>query len=63
MKHLWKVLLLILPIAGIVLLVLSMTIDGDNRMLFPAGLLCTSTSSLLNLYLQRRRRKEAEKDE
>ena len=62
MKHLWKVLLLILPIAGIVLLVLSMTTDGDNRML-GAGLLCTSASSLLNLYLQRRRRKETEKHE
>lgn len=63
MKHLWNVLLLILPVAGIVLLVMSMTADGDNRMLLAAGLLCTSTGSLLNLYLQRRRRKEAEKHE
>ena len=63
MKYLWNVLLLILPIAGIVLLGLYVTSGADNQKLLMAGLLCTSTGSLLNLYLQRRRRKEAEKHE
>lgn len=63
MKHLWNLLLLILPITGIVLLVLYMTGGADNQKLLAAGLLCTSTGSLLNLYLQRKARKEKEKHE
>ena len=54
---------LLLSVAGLVLLVLQMTSGADDKKLLAAGLLCTSASSLVNLSIQRRDRKEKEKQD
>lgn len=54
---------LLLSVAGIVLLVLHMTSGADDKKLLAAGLLCTSSGSLVNLCMQRSARKDQEKQD
>ena len=59
MKYVWLTLRLLLPIAAIVLLVLSMKREGDNQnWLLSGGLLCSTLGIWLNIWCQRRERKE-----
>ena len=59
MKYVWMTIRLLLPVAAIVLLVLSMTDAGENRnWLLSGGLLCSSLGIWLNSRFQR---KEQEK--
>ena len=63
MKYVWFVLRLLLPIATIVLVVFSTQHTGDAQSrLLGGGLLCLALSTCLNLYFQRKSRKEGEKD-
>jgi len=63
MKYVWFGLRLLLPIATIVLVVLSTQHTGDvQSRLLGGGLLCLALSTCLNLYFQRKSRKEGEKD-
>nr|MBR4281337.1 hypothetical protein [Clostridia bacterium] len=55
MKYVW----LLLPVAAIVLLVLSMLDKGENpNLLLCGGMLCSSLGLWLNIWFQRRERKE-----
>ena len=59
MKYVWIAIRLLLPAAAIVLLALSMTDAGDNRnWLLSGGLLCSSLGIWLNIWFQRRERKD-----
>ena len=58
MKHVWLLIRLLLPIAAIVLLVLSMKNAGDDQnALLCGGLLCSSLGIWLNIWFQRKERK------
>ena len=61
MKKAVMLVCLLLSVAGIVLLVLHMTGGADDKKLLAAGLLCTSSGSLVNLCMQRSARKDQEK--
>ena len=63
MKYVWKVLHLMLVVAAIVLLVLWMTTGADNARLLGAGLLCSSGGTVVNLCVQRKARRDREKQE
>lgn len=55
MKYVWMILRLLLPVAAIVLLVLSMINEGDNHnWLLAGGMLCSCTGLWLNIYCQRK---------
>ena len=59
MKYVWLTLRLLLAVAAIVLLVLSMTCEGDNQnWLLSGGLLCSALGIWLNIWHQRRERKD-----
>lgn len=59
MKYVWIAIRLLLPVAAIVLLALSMTDAGENRnWLLSGGLLCSSLGIWLNIWYQRRERKD-----
>ena len=59
MKYVWIAIRLLLPVAAIVLLALSMTDAGDNRnWLLSGGLLCSTLGIWLNIWFQRRERKD-----
>ena len=59
MKYVWMLIRLLLPLAAIVLLVLSMKSMGEHRnWLLSGGMLCSSLGIWLNLWLQRKERKE-----
>lgn len=64
MKIMLTILRLLLPVAAIVLAVLSMKQTGDMRtVLLGAGIICLCLSTCLNLYFLRRDRKEREKEQ
>ncbi|MBQ2953921.1 MAG: hypothetical protein IJE07_10285 [Clostridia bacterium] len=64
MKILWNALRLMLPVAAIVLLALHMAgKGGDSKTLLMSGLFCSMAGMWLNLWLQRRERKEKEGQE
>lgn len=59
MKYAGMILRLLLSVAAIVLLVLSMTHEGDNRnWLLMSGMLCSCAGLWLNIYFQRKERKK-----
>lgn len=59
MKYVWIAIRLLLAVAAIVLLVLSMTNAGENRnWLLSGGLLCSTLGIWLNIWFQRKERKE-----
>ena len=59
MKHVWLLIRLLLPIAAIVLLVLSMKNAGDDQnTLLCGGLLCSSLGIWLNIWFQRKAREK-----
>jgi len=59
MKYVWIAIRLLLPVAAIVLLALSMTNAGENRnWLLSGGLLCSTLGIWLNIWFQRKERKE-----
>lgn len=58
MKAMQMILRLLLPIAGIVLLGLWIVGGCSDSKMLGAGLICTSVSSILNLYYSRKHRKE-----
>ena len=59
MKYVWIAIRLLLAVAAIVLLVLSMTNAGENRnWLLSGGLLCSTLGIWLNVWFQRKERKE-----
>lgn len=59
MKYVWITLRLLLPIATIVLVILSTLHTGDvQSRLLGGGLLCLALSTCMNLYFQRKSRKE-----
>ena len=59
MKYVWLLIRLLLPVAAIVLLVLSMLDKGENpNLLLCGGMLCSSLGLWLNIWFQRRERKE-----
>lgn len=59
MKYVWFALRLLLPIAAIILAVLSTQHTGAAQtQLLAGGLLCLALSTCLNLYFQRKARKE-----
>ena len=61
MKYVGMLIRLLLAVAAIVLLVLSMKIEGDNRnWLLSGGLLCSSLGLWLTVRLQSRERKETQ---
>ena len=64
MKYVLQVLRLLLPVAAIVLAVLSTKQTGDMRTTFlGAGIICLCLSTCLNVYFLRRDRKEREKEQ
>ncbi|MBQ3485377.1 MAG: hypothetical protein IJA77_07805 [Clostridia bacterium] len=59
MKYVWMVIRLLLPVAAIVLLGLYITgVGGESKMLLMGGLLCSTAGLWLNIWFQRRERKE-----
>ena len=59
MKYVWLLVRLLLPAAAIVLLVLSMTDAGENQnWLLSGGLLCSTLGIWVNIWFQRKERKE-----
>ena len=59
MKYVWMLIRLLLPVTAIVLLVLSMQGNDENRnWLICGGLLCSSLGLWLNIWFQRKERKE-----
>ena len=59
MKCAWLLIRLLLPVTAIVLLVLSMMDEGGSRnLLLSGGLLCSSLGLWLNIWFQRRERKD-----
>lgn len=59
MKYAGIILRLLLSVAAIVLLVLSMTNEGDNRnWLLMSGMLCSCAGLWLNIYFQRKEKKQ-----
>ena len=58
MKYVWMLIRLILPAAAIVLLGLSMAGKaGDPNWLLAGGLLCSTAGLWLNIWFQRRERR------
>jgi hypothetical protein len=58
-KYVWLLIRLLLPIAAIVLLVLSMKNTGDDQnTLLCGGLLCSSLGIWLNIWFQRKAREK-----
>ena len=61
MKHVWLLIRLLLPIAAIVLLVFSTKNAGDDQnALLCGGLFCSSLGIWLNIWFQRKERKNRE---
>lgn len=59
MKYVWMALRLLLPIAAVVLAALSMNAQGDTRTaLLGGGMACLGLSTVINLYFQRKAKKE-----
>ncbi len=59
MKYVWIAIRLLLAVAAIVLLVMSMMDAGENRnWLLSGGLLCSTLGIWLNIWFQRKERKE-----
>lgn len=59
MKYVWVALRLLLPIATIVLVVLSTQHTGDvQSRLLGGGMLCLALSTCINLYFQHKSRKK-----
>ena len=57
MKFVQRLLRLLLPVAAIVLLVLSMKSEGDNQnWLLSGGMLCSSLGIWLNIWFQRKKK-------
>ncbi|MBR3764526.1 MAG: hypothetical protein IKK57_08260 [Clostridia bacterium] len=58
MKYVWMVIRLLLPVAAIVLLCLYMAgKGGESKMLLMGGLLCSTAGLWLNVWFQRKGRK------
>ena len=58
MKYVWMVIRLLLPVAAIVLLCLHMAgKGGESKMLLMGGLLCSTAGLWLNVWFQRKGRK------
>lgn len=59
MKYVWMVIRLLLPVAAIVLLGLHIAgVGSESKMLLMGGLLCSTAGLWLNIWFQRRERKE-----
>lgn len=59
MRYLWMVIRLLLPVAAIVLLGLYIAgVGGESKLLLFSGLLCSTAGLWLNVWFQRRERKE-----
>lgn len=59
MKYVWMALRLLLPVAAIVMLTLYLAgKGGDSNLLLISGLLCSSLGLWVNIWFQRRERKE-----
>ena len=61
MKYVWMVIRLLLPVAAIVLLGLYLAgKGGESKALLMGGLLCSTAGIWLNIWFQRKDRKERE---
>ena len=59
MKYVWMVIRLLLPVAAIVLLGLYIAgMGGESKVLLLGGLLCSTAGLWLNIWFQRKERKE-----
>jgi len=63
MKYVWLILRLLLPVAAIVLFGLHLAgKGGESQALLLGGLLCSSAGLWVNLWFQRKARKERENE-
>ena len=61
MKYVWMVIRLLLPVAAIVMLGLYLAgKGGESKVLLMSGLLCSTAGIWLNIWFQRKERKERE---
>lgn len=59
MKYVWMTIRLLLPVAAIVLLSLYIAgKGGESKLLLLSGLLCSTAGLWLNIWFQRKERKE-----
>lgn len=63
MRRLLQGVCLLLAVGGLVLMTLQVVSGAENRKLLGAGLLCTSSGSVVNLIMLRNERRKKEKED